>query len=76
VLLDLNSRVSGLRNTGRIADDIVVREGRRCMLEHRGEGGGAKAQLAVFHMSGFGLQQLIAVVRRMREIHGKRDGEG
>ena len=46
------------------------------MLKHRGERGGAKAQLAVFHMSGFGLQQLIAVVRGMREIHGKRDGEG
>ena len=46
------------------------------MLEHRGEGGDAKAELAMFHMPGFGLQHLIAVVRRMREIHGKRDGEG
>lgn len=45
------------------------------MLKHRGERGGAKAELAVFHMPGFGLR-LIAVVRGMREIHGKRDGEG
>lgn len=75
VMRGLHPGVSGCRRAGHGADELVVREGGRWLLKHRGGRGGEQATLAVVRVSGVVLQP-VAVVRWTDEQYCERDGAG